>query len=149
MSFVKHMFNHIPSAGASESPTQGTNVKHQRAVHVAQPPKRGGGGDLKAETEKGRGLCIGHPQPYMAGGLQPPSAEDEQKKAAAKSQGVIFVLENASLETAKVGKVCFNCSLHLVLHVPGFYFGAKHSTQFCAPKPQGHELACAHRLTSF
>ncbi len=41
----------------------------------------------------------------MAGGLQPPSAEEEQKKAAAKQQGVIFVLENASLETAKVGKV--------------------------------------------
>ncbi len=41
----------------------------------------------------------------MAGGLQPPSAEEEQNKAAAKQQGVIFVLENASLETAKVGKV--------------------------------------------
>lgn len=40
----------------------------------------------------------------MAGGLQPPSAEEEEEKAAAKQQGVIFVLENASLETAKVGK---------------------------------------------
>lgn len=50
----------------------------------------------------------------MAGGLQPPSAEEEQKKAAAKQQGVIFVLENASLETAKVGKGYYllNCDDH-------------------------------------
>jgi hypothetical protein len=41
----------------------------------------------------------------MAGGLQPPSEEEEQQAAAAKGQGVIFVLENASLETARVGKV--------------------------------------------
>jgi len=41
----------------------------------------------------------------MAGGLQPPSEEEEKKQAAAKQQGVIFVLENASLEVARVGKV--------------------------------------------
>lgn len=42
----------------------------------------------------------------VAGGLQPPSQEEEKAKEAAKQQGVIFILENASLETAKVGKVC-------------------------------------------
>ena len=41
----------------------------------------------------------------MAGGLQPPSEEDERRQSAAKRQGVIFVLENASLEVARVGKV--------------------------------------------
>ena len=48
----------------------------------------------------------------MAGGLQPPSEEEEKKAAAAKQQGVIFILENASLEVARVGKV--SCaSVHL------------------------------------
>lgn len=41
----------------------------------------------------------------VAGGLQPPSQQEEAAKEAAKKQGVIFVLENASLETAKIGKV--------------------------------------------
>ena len=41
----------------------------------------------------------------MAGGLQPPSEEEEKRQSAAKQQGVIFVLENASLEVARVGKV--------------------------------------------
>ena len=41
----------------------------------------------------------------MAGGLQPPSEEEEKKAAAAKQQGVVFILENASLEVARVGKV--------------------------------------------
>lgn len=45
------------------------------------------------------------PTESMAGGLQPPSEEEEKKQAAAKQQGVIFVLENASLEVARVGKV--------------------------------------------
>lgn len=41
----------------------------------------------------------------VVGGLQPPNAEDEAAAAAAASRGAIFVLEGASLETAKVGKV--------------------------------------------
>ena len=41
----------------------------------------------------------------MVGGLAAPSAEVEEEAAASTSQGVIFVLENAKLETAKVGKV--------------------------------------------
>ncbi len=48
----------------------------------------------------------------MAGGLQPPSEEEEKKAAAAKQQGVIFILENASLEVARVGKVS-SASVHL------------------------------------
>lgn len=48
----------------------------------------------------------------MAGGLQPPSEEEEKKAAAAKEQGVIFILENASLEVARVGKVS-SASVHL------------------------------------
>ena len=48
----------------------------------------------------------------MAGGLQPPSEEEEKKAAAAKQQGVIFILENASLEVARVGKVS-SVSVHL------------------------------------
>lgn len=39
------------------------------------------------------------------GGLLPPSAVEEEN-ASTSGRGVIFVLENASLETAKVGKVC-------------------------------------------
>ena len=45
----------------------------------------------------------------VAGGLQPPSQQEEAAKEAAKKQGVIFVLENASLEIAKVGKVQPQC----------------------------------------
>lgn len=41
----------------------------------------------------------------MVGGLVAPPAEQEEEAVAANSQGVIFVLENAKLETAKVGKV--------------------------------------------
>lgn len=41
----------------------------------------------------------------MVGGLVAPPAEQEEEAAASNSQGVIFVLENAKLETAKVGKV--------------------------------------------
>ena len=45
------------------------------------------------------------PSTSMPGGLQPPSEEEEKQQAAAKQQGVIFVLEQASLEVARVGKV--------------------------------------------
>lgn len=41
----------------------------------------------------------------MVGGLQPPSALGEQEAIKAKGQGVIFVLEEAQLEVAQVGKV--------------------------------------------
>lgn len=41
----------------------------------------------------------------MVGGLAPPAAEDEAKAVREANQGVIFVLENAQLETAQVGKV--------------------------------------------
>lgn len=42
----------------------------------------------------------------MVGGLRPPPKEEEEQQAASTSQGVIFVLESANLEIAKVGKVC-------------------------------------------
>jgi hypothetical protein len=41
----------------------------------------------------------------MVGGLAPPPEEEEIAEKVAAQQGVIFVLENACLETAKVGKV--------------------------------------------
>ena len=41
----------------------------------------------------------------MVGGLEPPPEDEEARAEAAKQQSVIFVLEGASLETAKVGKV--------------------------------------------
>ena len=41
----------------------------------------------------------------MAGGLQAPSEAEEQAEKEQKSKRVIFVLENANLEVAKVGKV--------------------------------------------
>lgn len=41
----------------------------------------------------------------MAGGLEPPSQEAEAEAQATSQQGVIFVLENAQLEVAQVGKV--------------------------------------------
>jgi rRNA small subunit pseudouridine methyltransferase Nep1 len=41
----------------------------------------------------------------MVGGLQPPSTEEEEAQAQAAGQGVIFVLENAQLEAAQIGKV--------------------------------------------
>lgn len=42
----------------------------------------------------------------MVGGLRPPPADAEAAAAADAARGVVFVLEGASLETAKVGKVC-------------------------------------------
>ncbi|KAG1664248.1 hypothetical protein FOA52_003502 [Chlamydomonas sp. UWO 241] len=50
----------------------------------------------------------------MAGGLAPPSVEAEEAAAAASQQGVIFVLEEAQLEVAQVGKayVLLNCDDH-------------------------------------
>lgn len=41
----------------------------------------------------------------MVGGLRPPPADAEAAAAADAARGVVFVLEGASLETAKVGKV--------------------------------------------
>lgn len=41
----------------------------------------------------------------MQTGLQPPSAEAEQEALADSKRKVIFVLERANLEVAKVGKV--------------------------------------------
>ena len=48
----------------------------------------------------------------MVGGLQPPSALGEQEAIKAKGQGVIFVLEEAQLEVAQVGKVCKGAWMH-------------------------------------
>mmetsp|Transcript_2604 Transcript_2604/g.6601 ORF Transcript_2604/g.6601 Transcript_2604/m.6601 type:complete len:230 (-) Transcript_2604:72-761(-) len=50
----------------------------------------------------------------MVGGLQPPPEEDEAAAAEAGKQGVVFVLENANLETGKVGKgfALLNCDDH-------------------------------------
>lgn len=41
----------------------------------------------------------------MVGGLAPPPAEQEEITASSSKQGVIFILEAANLEVAKVGKV--------------------------------------------
>lgn len=49
----------------------------------------------------------------MVGGLTAPPLQAEEEAVASTSQGVIFVLENAKLETAKVGKV--SLSLHCQL----------------------------------
>lgn len=50
----------------------------------------------------------------MVGGLQPPPLEEEQRAAALASHGVIFVLEGANLEIAKVGKAyqLLDCDNH-------------------------------------
>lgn len=45
----------------------------------------------------------------MVGGLQPPPRDAEAAAAADAARGVVVVLEGASLETAKVGKVCVEC----------------------------------------
>jgi len=42
---------------------------------------------------------------YMQGGLQPPSIETELEALVDSKRKVIFVLERANLEVAKVGKV--------------------------------------------
>ena len=48
-----------------------------------------------------------------AGGLAPPSDEAEDA-VSSTGRGAVFVLENAGLETAKVGKVrCFGCNVPL------------------------------------
>ena len=41
----------------------------------------------------------------MPGGLEPPPEAEEVEAKAASKRAVIFILENASLEVAKVGKV--------------------------------------------
>lgn len=50
----------------------------------------------------------------MVGGLKPPSLEAEEELKKAGGQGVIFVLEEAQLEVAQVGKgyVLLNCDDH-------------------------------------
>ncbi|GAX82698.1 hypothetical protein CEUSTIGMA_g10124.t1 [Chlamydomonas eustigma] len=52
--------------------------------------------------------------PFMVGGLQPPSLEEEEEQKRVSGQGVIFVLEDAQLEVAQVGKafVLLNCDDH-------------------------------------
>lgn len=47
----------------------------------------------------------------MVGGLRPPSQQDEEEEQVAAGQGVIFVLEDAQLEVAQVGKV--RATLHV------------------------------------
>lgn len=51
----------------------------------------------------------------MAGGLQPPPEEEEAAARESGKQGVVFILENASLETGKVGRgfALLNCDDHL------------------------------------
>ena len=46
----------------------------------------------------------------MVKGLEAPALEEEEQAIASTSQGVVFVLENAILEAAKVGKVCLQTS---------------------------------------
>lgn len=41
----------------------------------------------------------------VAGGLQPPPIEVEEEAVHAQGQGVIFILDDAQLEVAQVGKV--------------------------------------------
>eukprot|EP00983_Pelagomonas_calceolata_P122230 1160887-Pelagomonas_calceolata.AAC.4 len=41
----------------------------------------------------------------MVGGLKPPAAEEEEQERISQGQGVIFILEDAQLEVAQVGKV--------------------------------------------
>lgn len=50
----------------------------------------------------------------MVGGLLPPPVEDEEENVRAAKQGVVFVLENAQLEVAQVGKTyqLLNCDDH-------------------------------------
>lgn len=50
----------------------------------------------------------------MVGGIEPVPLEEELAAATAVKQGVIFVLENAQLEVAKVGKnyELLNCDDH-------------------------------------
>jgi rRNA small subunit pseudouridine methyltransferase Nep1 len=38
-------------------------------------------------------------------GLQPPPREEEEEAVKAEGQGVVFVLDDAQLEVAQVGKV--------------------------------------------
>ncbi len=42
----------------------------------------------------------------MPGGLEPPSLHLEEEARKDAGRNVIFVLEQANLEVAKVGKVC-------------------------------------------
>ena len=41
----------------------------------------------------------------VKGGLRPPSQQEEVQAKESAKRGVIYILENASLEAAKVGKV--------------------------------------------
>ncbi|CAG9461141.1 unnamed protein product [Pedinophyceae sp. YPF-701] len=50
----------------------------------------------------------------IVGGLQPPSAEDEEQEKLESREGIVVVLEQATLEVGKVGKsmVLLNCDDH-------------------------------------
>lgn len=62
----------------------------------------------------------------MVKGLEAPAVEEEELATVSSSQGVIFVLENAILEAAKVGKVLktfltFCCVAHLCTFMHRYY----------------------------
>ena len=49
-------------------------------------------------------------------GVEAPEEEDAPSTSGQRQDGITFVLENASLETANVGKVQAKCILHDVMH---------------------------------
>lgn len=59
----------------------------------------------------------------MVKGLEAPALDEEEQAIASTSQGVIFVLENAVLEAAKVGKVS--------THARKLWFGFPHTCSQC------------------
>ena len=53
----------------------------------------------------------------MAGGLQPPEEEEDPAVTYAAKGGVYFVLEDADLQVAKVGKVQTRFGLYKSKHI--------------------------------
>lgn len=79
-------------------------------IHTAPTPTRNWGCLLRLRSCAACRLCNSpintlQTSILMVGGLKPPSVEEEEAARQAAGQGVIFVLEDAQLEVAQVGKV--------------------------------------------
>lgn len=84
------------------------------AVNFGAQPFDSRAGPLQASAQLTRFVRLFLNALPMRGGLAPPAIEDEEREEVAAGRGVIFVLENAQLETAQVGKayVLLNCDDH-------------------------------------
>ena len=88
----------------------------------------------------------------MTGGLEPPSLQLEEESRKNAGRKVVFVLEQANLEVAKVGKVCFLDPEHSINRLGNFSTTLCTSVRGCAKfhsPMQGYQLLNCDDHASF